>query len=92
MSVLRMYELGAAPILSELIPVLQNFGISVLSEEAYEFNFTGDGQAQRVFIQSFQVRSLKGEPLEQTSGRPAPRRGAGRSARPNGPRMTSSTR
>jgi glutamate dehydrogenase len=69
-SVLRMYEFGAAPILSELIPVLQNFGISVLSEEAYEFNFTGDGQAQRVFVQSFQVRSLKGEPLDKLAGAP----------------------
>jgi len=48
----------------------KNFGISVLSEEAYEFNFTGDGQAQRVFIQSFQVRSLKGEPLDKLPGAP----------------------
>ncbi|HJU11648.1 MAG TPA: hypothetical protein VJ728_12265, partial [Candidatus Binataceae bacterium] len=37
LSELRLYEIGEAPILSELIPILQNFGISVISEDAHEF-------------------------------------------------------
>src|ERR1700730_5212792 len=32
-SELRLYEIGEAPLLSELVPVLQNFGISVISED-----------------------------------------------------------
>ena len=65
---LRMYELGDAPILSELVPVLQNFGIAVLSEEAHELTPIVGGVPRQAHIQSFRVLGLKGEALEQMPG------------------------
>jgi glutamate dehydrogenase len=65
---LRLYELGEAPVLSELIPVLHNFGISVVSEEAHEFNLIIDGDRRHGYIQAFLVRSLDGKRLEQMPG------------------------
>jgi len=67
-SELRLYALGEAPILSELIPVLQNFGISVLSEDAHRFNLTIDGQPRPAYVQAFRARSLDGKALEQKPG------------------------
>jgi glutamate dehydrogenase len=67
-SELRLYELGEAPILSELIPTLQNFGISVISEDAHEFRLELDGKAQSANVQAFRVRSAEGGPLEQEPG------------------------
>ena len=43
-SLLKLYEVGEAPILSELVPVLQNFGISVISEDAHELSPMIDGK------------------------------------------------
>jgi glutamate dehydrogenase len=60
---LKLYELGEAPILSELVPVLQNFGISVISEDAHELKPLLDGKPRPAFFQSFRVMSLTGEPL-----------------------------
>ncbi|HJU29770.1 MAG TPA: NAD-glutamate dehydrogenase domain-containing protein, partial [Candidatus Binataceae bacterium] len=65
-SELRLYELSEAPILSELIPVLQNFGISVISEDAHEFTF--EIEPRHAYVQSFRVRALEAKPLEQMSG------------------------
>jgi glutamate dehydrogenase len=65
---LRLYEIGEAPLLSELIPVLQNFGISVISEDAHEFRLHLDGQVQLANVQAFRVRSAAGRPLEQEPG------------------------
>jgi glutamate dehydrogenase len=67
-SELRLYEIGEAPLLSELIPVLQNFGISVISEEAHEFRLNVDGKEQLANVQAFRVRSAQGRPLEQEPG------------------------
>jgi len=67
-SELRLYEIGDAPILTELIPILQNFGISVLSEEAHEFRLTVDGKSQPANVQVFRVRTAEGKPLEQAAG------------------------
>jgi len=67
-SELRLYEFGEAPILSELVPVLQNFGISVISEEAHEFHLHSGTQPQPAYVQAFRVRTLDGEPLERTPG------------------------
>jgi glutamate dehydrogenase len=67
-SELRMYEFGEAPMLSELVPVLQNFGIAVVSESAHEFRLTHNGKPQPAYLQSFQVRTMAGQPLEQTPG------------------------
>jgi glutamate dehydrogenase len=65
---LRLYEFGEAPILSELVPLLQNFGISVISEEAYEFRLTADGPPWPAHVQAFRVRTVEGEPLERMPG------------------------
>ncbi|MGH7932559.1 MAG: NAD-glutamate dehydrogenase domain-containing protein, partial [Candidatus Binataceae bacterium] len=67
-SELRMYELGEAPILSELIPVLQNFGISVVSEDAHELRPVINGQAKSAHVQAFRVRALSGGALGQKPG------------------------
>jgi glutamate dehydrogenase len=67
-SELRLYELGEAPILSELVPVLQNFGISVLSEDAHRFNLTIDGQLRPAYVQAFRSRTLDGNALEHKPG------------------------
>jgi glutamate dehydrogenase len=65
---LRLYEFGEAPILSELVPLLQNFGISVISEDAYEFRLTADGQPRPGHVQAFRVRTVEGKPLERMPG------------------------
>ncbi|HEX4209485.1 MAG TPA: NAD-glutamate dehydrogenase domain-containing protein [Candidatus Binataceae bacterium] len=65
---LKLYELGEAPILSELVPVLQNFGISVISEDAHELKPLLDGKPRAAFFQSFRVMSLTGEPLPAMLG------------------------
>ena len=67
-SELRMYELREAPILSELVPTLQNFGISVVSEEAHELHPSSGGERRTAHLQSFRVRSLTGASLEQLPG------------------------
>ncbi|MBV8451660.1 MAG: NAD-glutamate dehydrogenase, partial [Deltaproteobacteria bacterium] len=67
-SELRLYEIGEAPLLSELIPILQNFGISVISEDAYELRLELDGKAQSANLQTFRIRSAAGKRLEQEPG------------------------
>jgi glutamate dehydrogenase len=67
-SELRLYEIGEAPLLSELIPILQNFAISVISEDAHEFRLDLEGQAQSANVQAFRVRSAEGRLLEQEPG------------------------
>lgn len=67
-SELRLYEIGEAPLLSELIPILQNFGISVISEDAHEFRLDLQGVSQLANVQAFRVRSAEGKPLEQEPG------------------------
>ena len=68
-SELRMYELGTAPILSELMPLLQNFGLQVISEDAHEMRpDTGGEKPQTAFVQSFRVRGLKHETVTSPAG------------------------
>ncbi|MGD0290126.1 MAG: NAD-glutamate dehydrogenase domain-containing protein [Candidatus Binataceae bacterium] len=67
-SELRMYELREAPVLSELVPTLQNFGISVVSEEAHELHPVIGGERRSAYVQSFLVRSLAGTALEKLPG------------------------
>ncbi|HJU11390.1 MAG TPA: NAD-glutamate dehydrogenase domain-containing protein, partial [Candidatus Binataceae bacterium] len=68
LSELRLYEIGEAPILSELIPILQNFGISVISEDAHEFRLEPEGKSQVANVQAFRVRTAEGRTLEQEPG------------------------
>jgi glutamate dehydrogenase len=67
-SELRLYEIGEAPLLTELLPMLQNFGVSVISEEAHEFRLELDGSPQLANVQAFRVRSTAGRALEQEPG------------------------
>jgi len=67
-SELRMYEVGDAPILSELVPTLQNFGISTVSEEAHDLRPLFGDQRRAAHVQAFRVRSLNGRVLDQSSG------------------------
>ena len=65
---LRIYELGKAPALSELMPILQNFGIRVLSEDAHELRPSIGGEQKPASVQSFRVQSVKGAPLDKLPG------------------------
>ncbi len=68
-SELRMYELGVAPILSELMPLLQNFGLQVISEDAHELRpDTGEEKLRPAFVQSFRVKGLKHETVASVGG------------------------
>ena len=67
-SELRMYALGDAPILSELMPLLQNFGLRVLSEDAHQLAPLVDGQPVRATIESFLVQGPAGVALDRTAG------------------------
>ncbi|MGH7906291.1 MAG: NAD-glutamate dehydrogenase domain-containing protein, partial [Candidatus Binataceae bacterium] len=62
---LRMYELDEAPLLSNLMPVLQNFGLQVISEAAHEFQPGLDTQRGRQpFAQVFRVAGIRRETFE----------------------------
>ncbi|MGD0074400.1 MAG: NAD-glutamate dehydrogenase domain-containing protein [Candidatus Binataceae bacterium] len=67
-SELRMYELGQAPALSELMPLLQNFAIRVLSEVAHELTLLRAGKTVRVFVQAFVVQGAAQQPLAEMPG------------------------
>jgi len=67
-SELRMYELGQAPALSELMPLLQNFAIRVLSEDAHELTLRREGKALRAFVQAFVVQGAAQQALAETPG------------------------
>ncbi len=65
---LRMYEVGESPALSDLMPLLQNFGIRVISEDAHELSPESGGRGQRAFVQLFRVEGPRGQPLEAMRG------------------------
>jgi glutamate dehydrogenase len=67
-SELRMYEVGEAPILAELVPTLQNFGIAAVSEEAHELRPLIGEERRCAYVQSFRVRSVKEVALDQLPG------------------------
>jgi glutamate dehydrogenase len=67
-SELRMYEVGEPLRLSDLMPMLSNFGITVLSEEADGVRLESDGSAVRAFIQSFRVQDARGSALQDVPG------------------------
>lgn len=67
-SELRMYEVGEALKLSDVMPMLSNFHLNVLSEEAHELHQGADGAGGRVFVQSFRVQGPGGEALGPNRG------------------------
>jgi len=67
-SELRMFEVGESLRLSDIMPMLSNFGITVISEEADELRIDSGGTAVRAFVQSFRVQDAHGAALESISG------------------------
>ena len=67
-SQIRMLGLGDAPMLSELMPTLQNFGVSVLSEDAHELHPRGAGDPIRAYLQVFSVQGPHRQPFEMFPG------------------------
>jgi len=67
-SELRMFEVGESLRLSDVMPMLSNFGIVVISEEADELKIDSPDAGLRAFVQSFRAQDSRGAPLERTSG------------------------
>ncbi|HVA80793.1 MAG TPA: NAD-glutamate dehydrogenase domain-containing protein [Candidatus Binataceae bacterium] len=65
---LRILGVGEPPILSELMPMLQNFGIKVLAEEVHLFKPRSDGRAANAYVQAFSVEGPDGLPLRKSAG------------------------
>ncbi len=67
-SELRIYAVGDPPILSELMPMLQNFGLRVLSEDAHQLSPLLDGKPTKATIESFLVQGPAGTALNRMPG------------------------
>ena len=63
---LRMLGVGNPPGLSELMPILQNFGVAVVSEDFHVCKPHLD--ALSVFVQAFSVRAADNQPLRRSRG------------------------
>ena len=50
------------------MPLLQNFGLTVLSEDAHELKFERDGQAATAFIEEFNALGPGGRPIARMPG------------------------
>jgi glutamate dehydrogenase len=68
-SELRIIGVGdAPPMLSELMPTLQNFAVRVLSEEFHVLKPERDGRAAAGYVQAFSVQGPDREPLSKSPG------------------------
>lgn len=67
-SEIRIIGLGEAPMLSDLMPTLQNFGVHVLAEDAHELAPKPDGKAARAYLQVFTVRGPEMRPFGEFPG------------------------
>jgi len=65
---IRIVGLGDAPMLSDLMPTLQNFGIEVLSEDAHELRPRTDGKVTRAYLQVFSVQGPHSQPFAKFPG------------------------
>jgi glutamate dehydrogenase len=65
---IRIIGLGDAPMLSDLMPTLQNFGVGVLSEDAHELNPHTDGKTTRAYLQVFSVLGPNSQPFANFPG------------------------
>jgi glutamate dehydrogenase len=65
---IRIVGLGDAPMLSDLMPTLQNFGIEVLSEDAHELRPRTDGKVTRAYLQVFSVQGPNSQPFAKFPG------------------------
>jgi glutamate dehydrogenase len=76
-SQIRMIGLGDAPMLSDLMPTLQNFGVRVLAEDAHELRprddtsaATSDSKQPRAYLQVFSVQGPLQQPFDKFPGAP----------------------
>ena len=65
---LRMLGVGAPPMLSDLMPMLQNFGVKVLAEEFHTFKPAIEGRGAQAYVQAFSVEGPDGRPLRKSAG------------------------
>ncbi|MHB8380967.1 MAG: NAD-glutamate dehydrogenase domain-containing protein, partial [Candidatus Binataceae bacterium] len=65
---LRMLGVGEPPMLSELMPMLQNFGIKVLAEEVHLLKPQDDGRIVNAYVQAFAVEGPGRQPLRKSPG------------------------
>ncbi|MGA9722002.1 MAG: NAD-glutamate dehydrogenase domain-containing protein [Candidatus Binatus sp.] len=65
---IRIVGLGDAPMLSDLMPTLQNFGIEVLSEDAHELRRRTDGKVTRAYLQVFSVQGPNSQTFAKFPG------------------------
>jgi glutamate dehydrogenase len=65
---IRIVGLGDAPMLSDLMPTLQNFAIEVLSEDAHELRPRSDGKVTRAYLQVFSVQGPASQPFAKFPG------------------------
>jgi len=65
---IRIVGLGDAPMLSDLMPTLQNFAIEVLSEDAHELHPRIDSKVTRAYLQVFSVQGPDHRPFAEFPG------------------------
>ncbi len=65
---IRIVGLGDAPMLSNLMPTLQNFAIEVLAEDAHELSPRTDGKARAHTCRSFPCRDPHSQPFAKFPG------------------------
>ncbi|HEY6300261.1 MAG TPA: NAD-glutamate dehydrogenase domain-containing protein, partial [Candidatus Binatus sp.] len=65
---IRIVGLGDAPMLSDLMPTLQNFAIEVLSEDAHELRPRTGGKVTRAYLQVFSVNGPNSQPFATLPG------------------------
>jgi glutamate dehydrogenase len=65
---IRIVGLGDAPMLSDLMPTLQNFAVEVLSEDAHELHCRTDGKVTRAYLQVFSVQGPNLQPFAKFPG------------------------
>ncbi len=65
---IRIMGLGDAPMLSDLMPTLQNFAIEVLSEDAHELRPRTSGKVTRAYLQVFSVQGPGSQPFDKFPG------------------------
>jgi glutamate dehydrogenase len=67
-SEIRMVGIGVAPMLSELMPMLQNFAIEVLAEDVHALRPEIDGRPAAAYVEAFSVQWRGGQPLFDAPG------------------------
>ncbi len=67
-SKIRIVGLGEPPMLSELMPTLQNFGIRVFAEDAHELRPVAVGKTTPAYVQVFSVQGVGGQPFAEAPG------------------------